>query len=275
MQVTEAVRDATVSGRKVKKGQTIVARPGRRPARVDNDSQKAVMTGLGRLEPGFGLLTIYYGEDRDAGRGGDPRAADARARPRGRRRGRSTAASRTTGTSSPPSERRRRSPAMSEVQGRRAAPARGSRALKPERRPRRARRPSSELLASPVGLSGIQQVAGASGEWGAAGWASTRSGTSCSTCPAGTTTCASCGPSADARDARRRRGGLGARSAWIDISVQQTVAAARGRSATARLTDGHRLRGRDLVRAALHRAPRQGRRRAPGSRARSSTATGT
>jgi dihydroxyacetone kinase-like predicted kinase len=62
MQVTEAVRDATVSGRKVKKGQTIVLDPDDGLLAVDNDPQKAVMTGLGRLEPGFGLLTIYYGE---------------------------------------------------------------------------------------------------------------------------------------------------------------------------------------------------------------------
>ncbi len=62
MQVTEAVRDATVSGRKVKKGQTIVLDPDDGLLAVDNDPQKAVLAGLGRLEPGFGLLTIYYGE---------------------------------------------------------------------------------------------------------------------------------------------------------------------------------------------------------------------
>jgi hypothetical protein len=62
MQVTEAIRDATVSGRKVRKGQTIVLDPDDGLLAVDNDPQKAVMAGLGRLEPGFGLLTIYYGE---------------------------------------------------------------------------------------------------------------------------------------------------------------------------------------------------------------------
>ena len=61
MQVTEAVRDATVSGRKVKKGQTIVLDPDDGLLAVDNDPQKAVLAGLARLEPGFGLLTIYYG----------------------------------------------------------------------------------------------------------------------------------------------------------------------------------------------------------------------
>jgi hypothetical protein len=63
MQVTEAIRDATVSGRKVRKGQTIVLDPDDGLLAADNDTQRAVLTGLGRLEPGYGLLTIYYGED--------------------------------------------------------------------------------------------------------------------------------------------------------------------------------------------------------------------
>ena len=62
MQVTEAVRDATGRRRKVKKGQTIVLDPDDGLLAVDNDPQKAVLAALGRLEPGFGLLTIYYGE---------------------------------------------------------------------------------------------------------------------------------------------------------------------------------------------------------------------
>ncbi len=62
MQVTEAIRDATVSGRKVKKGQTIVLDPDDGLLAVDNDPQKAVLAGLARLDPGYGLLTIYYGE---------------------------------------------------------------------------------------------------------------------------------------------------------------------------------------------------------------------
>jgi DAK2 domain fusion protein YloV len=63
MQVTEAVRDATVSGRKVRKGQTIVLDPDDGLLAADNDSMRAVLAGLGRLEPGYGLVTIYYGED--------------------------------------------------------------------------------------------------------------------------------------------------------------------------------------------------------------------
>lgn len=63
MQVTEAVRDATVSGRKVKHGQTMVLDPDDGLLAVDGDTQRAVMAGLGRLDPGYGLVTIYYGED--------------------------------------------------------------------------------------------------------------------------------------------------------------------------------------------------------------------
>jgi dihydroxyacetone kinase-like predicted kinase len=63
MQVTEAVRDATVSGHKVKKGQTIVLDPDDGLLAVDNDPDKAVLAAFGRLEAGFSLITIYYGED--------------------------------------------------------------------------------------------------------------------------------------------------------------------------------------------------------------------
>ena len=63
MQVTEAVRDATVSGRKVRKGHVIVLDPDDGLLATDTDSQRAVLAGLARFEPGFGLLTIYYGED--------------------------------------------------------------------------------------------------------------------------------------------------------------------------------------------------------------------
>ncbi len=63
MQVTEAVRDATVSGHKVRKGQTIVLDPDDGLLAVDNDAEKAVLAAFARLEPGFGVVTIYYGED--------------------------------------------------------------------------------------------------------------------------------------------------------------------------------------------------------------------
>jgi DAK2 domain fusion protein YloV len=63
LQVTEAVRDATVSGHKVKKGQTIVLDPDDGLLAVDNDADRAVLAAFARLEPGFAVVTIYYGED--------------------------------------------------------------------------------------------------------------------------------------------------------------------------------------------------------------------
>ncbi len=63
MQVTEAVRDATVSGHKVKKGQTIVLDPDDGLLAVDGDAERAVLAAFGRLEPGFAVVTIYYGHD--------------------------------------------------------------------------------------------------------------------------------------------------------------------------------------------------------------------
>ena len=63
MQVTEAVRDATVSGHKVKKGQTIVLDPDDGLLAVDNDRMRAVLAAFGRLETGFALITVYYGAD--------------------------------------------------------------------------------------------------------------------------------------------------------------------------------------------------------------------
>jgi len=63
MQVTEAVRDATVSGHKVKKGQTIVLDPDDGLLAVDNDPDRAVLAAFGRLQSGFGVVTVYYGMD--------------------------------------------------------------------------------------------------------------------------------------------------------------------------------------------------------------------
>jgi uncharacterized protein len=63
MQVTEAVRDATVSGHKVKKGQTIVLDPDDGLLAVDSDPERAVLSAFARLEPGFAIVTVYYGVD--------------------------------------------------------------------------------------------------------------------------------------------------------------------------------------------------------------------
>jgi DAK2 domain fusion protein YloV len=63
MQVTEAVRDATVSGHKVRKGQTMVLDPDDGLLAVDNDAEKAVLEAFSHLGPGLSIVTIYYGQD--------------------------------------------------------------------------------------------------------------------------------------------------------------------------------------------------------------------
>ena len=65
LQVTEAVRDATIGDRKVKKGQTIVLDPDDGLLSAGSDRMKAVLTALEALEPGFELITIYYGAGAD------------------------------------------------------------------------------------------------------------------------------------------------------------------------------------------------------------------
>jgi len=65
MQVTEAVRDAKVDGRKVKKGQTIVLDPDDGLVAADGDRDRAILAALSTLAPGYELLTLYYGEGVD------------------------------------------------------------------------------------------------------------------------------------------------------------------------------------------------------------------
>jgi DAK2 domain fusion protein YloV len=65
LQVTEAVRDATIGGRKVKTGQTIVLDPDDGLLAVSNDRMKAVLAALEALEPGFELISLYYGDTAD------------------------------------------------------------------------------------------------------------------------------------------------------------------------------------------------------------------
>jgi hypothetical protein len=65
LQVTDAVRDAKVNGRRVKKGQTIVLDPDDGLVAVDGDRTAAIVTAVSSLQPGFELLTIYYGDGAD------------------------------------------------------------------------------------------------------------------------------------------------------------------------------------------------------------------
>ena len=64
--MTEAVRDATIGGRKVKRGQTIALDPGRRPARRRRTTAtRPSSPRVAALTPGFELLTLFYGDGAD------------------------------------------------------------------------------------------------------------------------------------------------------------------------------------------------------------------
>ena len=63
--VTEAVRDAKIGGRKVKRGQTIALDPDDGLIAVDSDRDKAVLTAMQALKPGSELVTVFYGDGAD------------------------------------------------------------------------------------------------------------------------------------------------------------------------------------------------------------------
>ncbi len=63
--VTEAVRDATIGGVKVRVGQTIALDPDDGLVAVDDDPTACVTAAVASLEPGYELLTIYYGDGAD------------------------------------------------------------------------------------------------------------------------------------------------------------------------------------------------------------------
>jgi fatty acid kinase len=63
--VTEAVRDATIGGRKVRKGQTIALDPDDGLVAVDGDRVKCVLAAMAALTPGFELVTLFYGDGAD------------------------------------------------------------------------------------------------------------------------------------------------------------------------------------------------------------------
>jgi DAK2 domain fusion protein YloV len=60
--VTEAVRDATIGGKKVKRGQTIALDPDDGLIAVDKDREKAVLAAMAALRPGYELVTLFYGD---------------------------------------------------------------------------------------------------------------------------------------------------------------------------------------------------------------------
>jgi uncharacterized protein len=63
--VTEAVRDAVVSGRKVRHGQTMALDPDDGLLAADDDHGRAVLAGIAALQPGFSLVTLWYGDGAD------------------------------------------------------------------------------------------------------------------------------------------------------------------------------------------------------------------
>ncbi|CAN5775329.1 DAK2 domain-containing protein [soil metagenome] len=63
--VTFAVRDARIGDRPVQRGQVIVLDADDRLLAADGDPLRAAVAAVAALEPGFELLTIYYGEDAD------------------------------------------------------------------------------------------------------------------------------------------------------------------------------------------------------------------
>jgi DAK2 domain fusion protein YloV len=65
--VTEAVRDATIGGKKVKRGQTIALDPDDGLIAVDNDGEKAVIQAMTALTPGYELVTLFYGDGASLG----------------------------------------------------------------------------------------------------------------------------------------------------------------------------------------------------------------
>lgn len=65
LSVTTAVRDAMIGGKKVRHGQTIVLDPDDGLVAADDDRATAVLAGVAALQPGYELLTVYYGEGTD------------------------------------------------------------------------------------------------------------------------------------------------------------------------------------------------------------------
>ena len=204
--MTEAVRDAKIGGRKVKQGQTIVLDPDDGLVAADGDDTKAVLAGLDALKPGFELLTLYYGDGADLDEAEGSLGPPARHRPASRSRS-SEAASRTTATSSRPSDESggRRRPRRTGAATPSAEPT--AAADRSGRPPRRASaRPACRPRRSSRGP--------------ARGSASRPFATSCSTCRSDTTTCASCAASATwSGRGRRHRERQGRRR---EIRVEQT-----------------------------------------------------
>jgi dihydroxyacetone kinase-like predicted kinase len=64
-QVTDAVRDARVGGRRVKRGHAMVLDPDEGLVASDRDRSRAVLAALRTLTPGFELVNLLYGDGAD------------------------------------------------------------------------------------------------------------------------------------------------------------------------------------------------------------------
>ena len=65
LQVTAAVRDARLGGRKVRKGQTIVLDPDDGLVAADGDRERAILAAVETLPAGIELVTLFYGDGAD------------------------------------------------------------------------------------------------------------------------------------------------------------------------------------------------------------------
>jgi hypothetical protein len=63
--VTEAVRDATIGRKRVKRGQTIALDPDDGLIAVNSDREKCVLSAMATLTPGYELVTMFYGDGAD------------------------------------------------------------------------------------------------------------------------------------------------------------------------------------------------------------------
>jgi hypothetical protein len=61
--ITEAVRDATIGKKKVKRGQTIALDPDDGLVAANRDREKCILEAIATLEPGFELISLFYGDD--------------------------------------------------------------------------------------------------------------------------------------------------------------------------------------------------------------------
>ena len=215
--VTEAVRDATIGGRKVKHGQTIALDPDDGLVAVDDDREKAVLAAIAALDAGLraGHALLRRRRRPRRGRGAGPRIGAHRARRRGRGPPRRPAALPL--------------PDLGRV-GVAKAPRRPIAAAAD--RPGRAR---FDRRSAQSGLGRRRPRCGGP----ASGSASTTSATCCSTCRAATTTCARCAKLGDlvwvedgtvvsARVTRRATSGSSRRSGG---RIQRTIAGSRTRPA--------------------------------------------